>query len=42
MEERAARLVPGCAKRHKKRHEVIRVRVGTFSVRTALPILHKV
>jgi hypothetical protein len=41
MEELAARLVSCRPEYYKKRHEVIGVRVSTFSVRTALPILHK-
>jgi hypothetical protein len=41
MEDRAAPLAPCRPKRHKQRHEVIGVRVSTFSIWATFPILHK-
>lgn len=41
VEGRAARVASCRAERDKKRHEVIGVRVSTFSARAPFPILHK-
>ena len=41
MEGRAAHPVSCRPERHEKGHEVIGVRVSTFSVRAPFPIFHK-